>query len=658
MQFLPSFFFILLIIMTNKLLAYLSAGLLTSTSLTAQPLFTYGTKPVSKDEFLRAFEKNPDSGNRKQALIDYLPLYINYKLKVQDALDKKMDTLPNQQAELQQYRTQLEEAFINEKSDANSLVKEAFQRSQKDILIGHLFIGFDPKDSASVLAARTAAMQAEMALKTKQDFATVVSRYSTDENSKKNGGQSGWITAFSLPYNYENAIYNQPVGGTTAAIKGTSGYHIFKNIAERPAAGRVQIAQIMLVNAEKDNSDGETKTQQLADSLFKALQNGASFEELAKNYSKDRTSYASGGVLPEFGVGTYDGGFEEKAFALKSSGEVSRPFATAYGWHILKLLKKLPVADKLADVEKQIQQKVVAGNRTATAKAQYIQSQIPKMNFKSANVDQKLLWQYIDSSINGGNVKNLKVTARTPIFSFGKQPVTATEFAQFAKSARMASGSKLLKTYPELMEDFIQFSAEDYQRRNIDKIDPAIGAQLNEFRDANLLFEAMDNSVWAKASADSIGLKNYYQLHKHKYKWDASALTVLVTVTDPLVGEKIYNEIKAAPGNWRDITSNYVEGVIADSGRYEIAQLPMGNAQSKLEKGVITQPVKNEADGSQTFAYIIDLIPANEQRSFDEARGFVINDYQQVLEEKWLNSLKKKYPVKLNEAVWKKVQSE
>lgn len=644
---------------TNKLLACLSAGLSISTFLSAQTLFTYGNKPVSQAEFIRAFEKNPDSGNRKKAMVEYLPLYINYKLKVQDAIDKKMDTLPNQRVELQNYRTQLEESFINEKSNADNLVKQAFERSQTDILLGHLFIGFDPKDTASVARAEKAATGAEAALKAKQDFAAVVNQYSTDENNKKNGGQSGWITVFSIPYNYENTVYNEPVGGTTAAIKGTTGFHIFKKIAERPAVGRVHIAQIMLVNTDQGSAAGEQKTKQLADSLYQALQNGAAFDDLARKFSNDRTSYAAGGTLPEFGVGAYDAGFEEKAFSLKNKGEISQPFQTAYGWHILKLLDKNPAAKNMADVEATLRQKVLSGNRTETAKAQYIKSQIPKMGFKPANVEQKLLWQYVDSATKSGNVKSLKITPRTALFSFGKQNTTATEFAQYVKSARMTGSPKANKTYPELMEDFIQFSAEDYQRRNLDKVEPGFGIQVKEFQDANLLFESMDKNVWTKASSDSAGLKKYYDQHKASYKWGASTVAVLVTATDTAVAAKVFSEIKANPTGWRQITEKYTEGVIADSGRYEVSQLPIApGSQTQLVKGAVTTPVRNEVDGSQTFAYIIELMPDNSQRSFDEARGFVINDYQQVLEERWLTALKKKYPVKVNEAVWKKLQND
>ena len=67
---------------------------------------------------------------------------------------------------------------------------------------------------------------------------------------------------------------------------------------------------------------------------------------------------------------------------------------------------------------------------------------------------------------------------------------------------------------------------------------------------------------------------------------------------------------------------------------------------------MITEPLVNENDGTATFVKILKLYPDNQQRNFEEARGQVINDYQIFLEEKWIEQLKKKYPVKINEKIF------
>jgi peptidyl-prolyl cis-trans isomerase SurA len=642
--------------MINKLFSSLAAGLILASAAPAQTLFTYGTKPVSQSEFIRAFEKNPSPGNRQKAMKDYLPLFINYKLKVQDAIDKRMDTLPNQVAELKNYHDQLVDNYINTKANTNALVKEAFERSQKDILLGDLFIGFNPADSNSIKQAAQAAEKAKAALDAKQDFEAVVKQYSTDEGNKASGGRVGWITVFSVPYPFETIIYNLPSGGYSAPVKTGSGYHIFKKVAERPAAGTVKVAQIMLVNPDKANKANEERNRKLADSLYTALQNGASFDSLAYEFSNDRTSYDNGGMLPEFGIGTYAGIFEDAAFSLKNKGEISKPFATEFGWHILKLVDKKPFGTTIDDVELNtlITQKVKATGRSQAAKNAYLQSQMKALKYKAYPLNEKELFRFTDSSITTNNISGLPVTPKTPIFSLGKSLYTAADWLQFVKTMKFNPGGEN-RTYPELFQAFIMAETEDYVHKNIATIEPSFALQYKEFRDANLLFEAMDKNVWTKAASDTASLKNWYNMHKTNYKWKESAIAVLVTCTDSTIVEPVISSLKKDPSSWHKLSETYPSGFIADSGRYELNQLP-GNT-SHPAPGELTQAIKNDLDGSYSFASIYKILGTGEQRSFEDAKGFVINDYQQSLEEKWVASLKKKYPVKINEAVWKKLLS-
>ena len=78
----------------------------------------------------------------------------------------------------------------------------------------------------------------------------------------------------------------------------------------------------------------------------------------------------------------------------------------------------------------------------------------------------------------------------------------------------------------------------------------------------------------------------------------------------------------------------------ADSGRFELGQIPVVD-RTNFSPALITANVKNASDNSVTFAYIVRLHNNREPRNFDDARGFVINDYQEYLENKWLAELKK-----------------
>ncbi len=89
-------------------------------SLFAQTIFTYGKDAVSKDEFINAFNRNPNNAtDRKKALKEYLDLYINFKLKVKAAYDASLDKDATQQNEVSNFGKQVADNIINQQANVN-----------------------------------------------------------------------------------------------------------------------------------------------------------------------------------------------------------------------------------------------------------------------------------------------------------------------------------------------------------------------------------------------------------------------------------------------------------------------------------------------------------------------------------------------------------
>jgi peptidyl-prolyl cis-trans isomerase SurA len=190
----------------------------------------------------------------------------------------------------------------------------------------------------------------------------------------------------------------------------------------------------------------------------------------------------------------------------------------------------------------------------------------------------------------------------------------------------------------------------EYYRKHLEEFNSEFKFQMQEFKEGNMLFEIMERNVWTKAANDSAGLHQYYNGHKANYKWAASADILLFNCSDT----KVAQDAAAALQNgksWKQIATESDGKIQSDSGRYELSQiqLPAGTA---TREGLVSVPVVNTSDNTSSFVKILTMYPANQQRSFDEAKGLVINEYQGYLEEKWLAELKKKYPLKVNEAVF------
>ena len=183
----------------NLFLLLLFCGSLLPAS--AQTLFTYGPYKADAKDFLRAFNKNnTNTGtNKAQAIRDYLNLYIKSKLKVREAYDRRYDTLLAIRTEVENLRAQIAEGFMTDPEIINRLQKEAFQRSQKNIRVAHIFISF--RNNAGITDTLSALKKRDDVLKRLQkgeDFGKLAKELSDDPAVKTNNGEIGYITAFTL----------------------------------------------------------------------------------------------------------------------------------------------------------------------------------------------------------------------------------------------------------------------------------------------------------------------------------------------------------------------------------------------------------------------------------------------------------------------------
>jgi len=604
----------------------------------AQTLFTYGGKPVSKEEFIQAFNKNPatDTTNRKTALQNYLDLYINYKLKVQDAYDEKLNNNDEYRNESDNFKKQLADAAVNNEANLNRLVEEAYQRSQKDLNLNQIFI---PATTDTVAAYK----------KINEIYAALKAGKALSGNDTVKETPVGYITAFTLPYDVENMAYALKPGEFTAPYHSSVGYHIFILKAERPALGRRRIEQILFTVPPGSSEAEKAAVARTADSVYQLIQNGTSFTAMQSQFSSQQQN---GKADIEVSVGQYSPDFEKEVFALQKEGDVSKPFQTAYGYNIIKLIQKIPVTIDPNDLASKgvLQQKVEEDDRLELAKRKLVQHWKTQTGYKPSTYDTASLWKYTDSALNSMQLPAYKtINKNTVLFSFARQKITVADWLQYLNQQTVKD------PYPEMMKQFVNYATTNYYKNHIEDFNTAIKPQVDEFNNANLLFAAMDKHVWTKASQDSAGLLKYYNANKEKYKWAPGADAVVISAGSKQVADEVAAKIKANPANWRAITDSYGSLVQADSSRFEKDQLPLKGAV-ELQQGYISAPEQNDAQDGYTFVYITKVHTQPEQRSFEDARGLVINDYQQVVEAKWIDELKKKYPVVINQQMFASIK--
>ncbi|MBA1188799.1 peptidylprolyl isomerase SurA [Pseudomonas entomophila] len=196
-------------------------------------------------------------------------------------------------------------------------------------------------ESASSDAIQAAARQAgEVYQKLRQgaDFGQLAIARSASENALE-GGEMGWRKAGQLPPDFAKLLASMGVGDITQPIRIPNGFIILKLEEKRGGAANVLRDEVhvrhILIKPSEIRS--EAATQQLAERLYERIKNGEDFAELAKSFSEDPGSALNGGDLNWVDPNSLVPEFREQ-MANAPQGEVTRPFRTQYGWHVLEVL--------------------------------------------------------------------------------------------------------------------------------------------------------------------------------------------------------------------------------------------------------------------------------------------------------------------------------
>jgi len=637
-----------------KKIILLSANLLIGASLFSQTLINYGKHSIGKVEFLKAFNKNkPTSeGNKEKAIKEYVDLYANFKMKVMEAMELRLDTAEQFKADVDNFRKQIVENYLSDEKTFNALTDEAYTRSLTDLHVVRYSVTIDENTSPEDSMAKFNAIKA------------IADQLKKIPNSRVNNSESplvdysdmGFLTVFSLPYVYENIVYGLKPGETSIPYRAKKAWHVFTVIEKRKSVGKWKIAQILFSTPENADESIMQVLKTKADSVYTLLSHGADFSNVAKLVSDDKLTYLNGGELPEFGTGKYDNVFESEAIRLLKDGAISEPFQTSFGIHILKRISQSPAPLDKSDDNwlYEIKQKLQQDDRIKIAKDKFAKDIITKIGFKLTNaVKAEDLYNFADSVMFDFEIPDAPATkpiSKKVLINFTKGNATGEDWLNFVRNYKGNPDLYKMETNAMLWEKFKTYASLNYYKNNLEFYNADFAYQMQEFKEGNLLFEIMEKNVWSKASSDSVGLRAYYNEHKNQYIWSKSADVLIMNAVSDEIAKAAKESIQNGV-NWKELVEVNQGELQGDSGRFELSQI---NADSTASEDSYS-PVTISSDGTAGFMKYLKFYNDGEQRSFEDARGMVINDYQGVVEKKWISELQKKYPVKINQQLLKEI---
>ena len=576
----------------------LLAGSLMSFAQEDKVLLTINGEPVMLSEFLYIYEKNnQESSLEKKSMEEYLDLFINFKLKVTEAIAQGVDTTEAFAKELAGYRAQATPKYMQDNEAIDSLVTLSYNRKANIRRAAHIAIQCPmDADSATLAAAEEKIQLARervttgvekkvkkgrkwITVREPEAFADVAREMTDDQTGKENGGELGWIEVFRFVYPFEEAVYNTPVGEVTPVFRSPYGLHIALVEEERPYE-EVHAAHIMKMMPRGNNASAMDVKKQV-DSLYQVVLAGADFAEVATANSDDKGSAMRGGDLGWFGRGMMVQPFENITFAM-NLGEMSEPFPTRFGWHFVKLYEKRGI-QPLDSIRQQLLAQVKRDVRYQEAEKSFIKKTRAEYNLPAEMTDEEV---------------------------------------------RAYADAHLEEKYPDL--------------RNL----------VREYHDGILLFDVSLREVWDKANKDTEGLAAYFKANKKNYTWDEPRFKgYMIYAKDEVSAKAAKQIIKTA--NPDSVMSYIDQRINVDSVTY--VRIEKGLWTKGKNGAVDKYGFKNkETDYTPTEEFPI-VVPVGKvikaPQEYTDVRGQVTTDYQDHLEKLWVASLREKYPVVVNEEV-------
>ncbi|MSP58416.1 MAG: hypothetical protein EXR17_06080 [Flavobacteriaceae bacterium] len=668
-------------------------------------VFSINEDKVYADEFKRQFLKNinPKEDPISQADIsNYLDLYIKFKLKVKDSKDAGLDTATAYVQELQMYRDQLARNYLYDRAVTETLIKEAYDRMKFELRVSHILVLQAPDAPESDQKKALEKIEAIQRMLAKQpsaeNFGEIARTESEDVGTKNNGGDLGYLTALQVVYEFENQAYKTPMGEFSEVFKTDFGYHILFVTDKRLNRGNIKVNHILIRVMNKDeNTDSEAKKK--IDEIAASISSGKeTFDNMARTNSEDYNSRYNGGQMDYMNVTQFVGDLDRQywisqAFGLKKDGEMTVPFRTNYGWHLLQRVAVKPIGSFEDNELKALLKTEVQKNQRSQISIDSLVGKIKKQNkfiLNPTTID--IVLSYLDSNFMKGKFDETRMPElhtlaigsgekatktqfnlrKMEVFNLGGEEFSVADlFIQLSYNTKPITGSKK-EGLSKIVDAWINQSCVEYQNLHLEEKSLEFKDIYQEYKEGILMFNRMQELVWDRANRDSVGLEKYFVEHQSAYVWGNRFDVEVYFCNDAKMMKSVAKGIKkglSADSLRRQYTKKNILDFSSRMGKYEISDTFLF-APSKvlniLFEDASSPNSKYKKPGIYSMGQVADdfvvlkvkRFSAPSPKLLDETRGPLASKYQEQLEKQWIESLKNRYTIYIDKSVLQSLQDE
>ncbi|MDY6327722.1 MAG: peptidylprolyl isomerase [Bacteroidales bacterium] len=551
-------------------------------------IMTVGNEKITRGEFIKAYQKNSSlSEASEKDLREYLNLYSEYKMKVQEAKALKLDTAQSFQKEWSSYKSQYAQQYLIDTEVSDQLLEETYGRARYHVRASHLLVRLDPEATAKdTVAAYHKIMKIRDEIVGGLDFNEAAAKYSEDQSArdfvnpqtkrkqKGNRGELGYFSVLEMIYPFETAAYNTPVGMVSMPVRTQFGYHLIYVQDKIPAIAKIYVSQIFFsdttaLDKTADHSDVMARYREVQ----RRFNAGTPFSELAAEFSDDNATKNNGGRMEPCSPNRRPGNFLYTAINVPKN-RISEPVPSAIGWHILQL-DSVVYTSVNDEFKYMLKNKLSRDARSKKSKESLVEKLKKEYGYEESG--KKAAMKFFKKSLpaNYFQTKNVEIDSLKgieklrPMCTFAGNTLTASDFGKFiSRYQGMQIKTSQMAFIEDLFPNFVSEKMLAYERTQLMTKYPEYREVVNEVYDGLMIYEVNSLKVWNAAIKDTVGAERFYESIKQQF-----------------------------------------------------------------------------ATGDTLKPY----------KTFDEVRAIVVSQYQDVLEKQWLKELHEKYPVKLDEAVFRSI---
>ncbi len=610
-----------------------------------------GDHEYSADEFWHVYNKNKHLPGFKESPEEFSQRFIDYKLKVVEAINQGLDTVSTFLNEFNSFTEGFKSAYLIDSTALENEAAQAFARMQDIVKASHILVTVDINASPSdTLKAWEKIEDLRQRYINGEDFNELAVNFSEDPSAKNNAGELGYFSAFRMVYPFEKAAFSSSVGEVSEIIRSDYGYHILLVHERFPNQGRIRVAHIMKMFPNDSSEEVIAAAYLSIDSVYQRLLSGEDFSQLASIYSDDRNSSVNGGEMAAFSVVEMVPEFAFAAFDLENDGDISEPVQTDFGWHIIKRLEHIPVGDFESN-RAYIRNMLRRTGREVVGKEAFVDQ---KKKGSAFYLNQDLLDELMSLSDNTGDNDDFFNKAEASdrlLFKYYDKELKEKEFIDYLTSFDSFNNQIGSISLSRALDSYISDAILEIERRDLAKNNPEFRFLINEYYDGLLIFDLSSKEIWQNIGSDTILLMNYYEQNKLEFATPAMLDGIICEINTARLTKRAAKEI-SRKGN-----DNLVQ-ILKDKsksekcyncleGSYEF----IVDAPNPVDGN--TLPLNNPFHGSSKVIYWKGDISEPVIRPYEEVVGHVMSSYQNNLEKEWVKNLREIYKPEFNYDVMK-----